>query len=175
MTGLATVAAFVLASVLGWAGMAKLRRRPTTVSSFAGLGLPRPELLATAVPLTELAVAVVLLLLPRVGAVAAVALLAAFTVFLLSRIRAGASVGCGCFGSARSGPPSVVEVIRNLGLVVLALAAAATDRPAVPALPDVVTVLTTVAAGAVLLALLDVYVTTGRLLDNHLPRGPEEA
>lgn len=175
MTGASTVAAAVLALILAWAGLAKLRRRRETVDGFARLGLPRPGALAVAVPVSELLVAATLLLRPRAGAVAAVVLLAAFTVFLVSRVRAGAQVGCGCFGSSRSRPASVVEVVRNVGLVLLAVAAAGTVTPQQPALPELVSVLTAVALATVGLALLEVYVTTGRLLDNHIPAGPEEA
>lgn len=174
MTGVSTAAAAVLALILAWAGVAKLRRREATVDGFADLGLPRPGGLAVAVPVSELLVAAALLSRPRAGAVAAVVLLAAFTAFLVSRIRAGVPVGCGCFGSSRSRPTSAVEVVRNVGLVLLAAAAAGTVVPQRPALPELVSVLTAVAVATVGLGLLEVYVTTGRLLDNHIPAGPEE-
>lgn len=173
MTGIATSSAAVLAIVLTWAGSAKLRDREGTLSGFRALGVPAPRVLAIAVPFLELVTAVLLIALPRIGGPATLVTLAAFSLFLAVRIRAGATAGCGCFGSARERPPSVVELVRNAGLAVLALAATGASRAVVPALADAVVVATVVAVGAVGVALLDLYVTTGRLLDNHVPPGPD--
>lgn len=175
MTGIAMSSAAVLALVLVWAGSAKLRDRERTASGFRAIGVPAPGVLAIAVPLAELVTAVLLVAVPRIGGLAALVMLTAFSLFLVTRIRTGAAVGCGCFGSARERPPSLVELVRNAGLATLAVAATATPRAVVPALPDAVVVATVVAVGAVGLALLDLYVTTGRLLDNHVPPGPDGA
>lgn len=170
--GIATAAAWLLAGVFTWAAVAKLRSRSATGDAFARLGLPSPGTLRVVVPVAELALAGVLVTVPRWGAVGALAALTAFTVFLVTRIRAGASVGCGCFGAARA-PASWTEVARNAGLALLACAALVAARPAVPALPEAIVALTAVAVGAVGLALLDVRLVTGRLLDNRVPHGPD--
>lgn len=173
MTGIATASALVLSGVLAWAAVAKLRGRVATAASFRVLRLPAPRALAVVVPVIELLVAVLLVVLPRGGAIPALVLLVAFSAFLASRIRAGATVGCGCFGTVRQRPPSAVELARNAGLATLAVVALWAPGPVLPGLPEVGVVATGVAVGAVALALLDVYVHTGRLLDNHVLPGPE--
>ena len=168
MTGVGYAAALVTAVVLGWAGMAKWQRPLGTAASFAGLGLPEPELLARAVPLAEFAVAALLLVVPPVGAVAALVLLLAFTAVLVGAVRRGDEVGCACFGAARARPVSTVDLIRNAGLLGFAGAALAADSPVVPALEDVIVVSTAFVFGLVVLHLLDLRRAIGRVWDNRL-------
>lgn len=154
-------AALVLAGVLAWAGVAKLARPRTTAASFAALGVPG----ARVVPVVELVVAAALIVWPPVGAPAAAALLAAFTVVLVRAMRRG--VGCACFGGAASQPAGARELVRNAGLSALALAAVPA-RPGVPEVAELVLVTTAVALGAVGLAAAGVRRELGRLWDNRL-------
>jgi uncharacterized membrane protein YphA (DoxX/SURF4 family) len=113
--------ALALAAVFAWAAVAKLLHRPTTSRSFAAFGLPVPDTLAVAVPVSEIVLAAVLVVNPALGATLALAVLAAFTTQLLLARRRGADTGCGCFGGSRPATPNV-ELARN---AVLALAAVA--------------------------------------------------
>lgn len=172
MSGVAYAAALVTAGILGWAGMAKWQRPRGTAASFAGLGLPAPETLARAVPLTEVVVAALLVVVPRAGAVAALVLLAAFTVVLFGAVRRGAEVGCACFGAAKPRPVSGTDLIRNAGLLGFAGVAAAADGPTLPALADVIAVSTAFVFGVVVLHLLDLRRAIGRVWDNRLAGEP---
>lgn len=170
MAGIATTAALLLASVLGWAAVGKARRSDAVVRSFHQLRLPAARALGVAVPLSEGAVATVLVVWPRAGGAAALLLLAVFTAVLARAHRLG--VGCGCFGTDRRDRVSVVEFARNGLLAVLAGAATMTPVPRVPALEEAVSVTAAAVVGAVALALLAVREDTGRLLDNTLEVGP---
>ena len=168
MTGVGYCAAVAVACVLAWAGVAKWSRPRGTAASFEALGLPGASVLARAVPVSELCVAAALVVAPRLGAVAAVALLAAFTAVLVRAVRRGSGVGCACFGSSSARPVSAVELVRNAGLLGLAAAAWWAPRPVVPALEDVVLVSTAVALGAVAVGVLDLRRRIGRVWDNRL-------
>jgi uncharacterized membrane protein YphA (DoxX/SURF4 family) len=111
------VAALVLALVFLVAGLAKLRSPIDTRRALGALGLPRPDVLGVAVPVVELATALLLVLDPVTGGASAVALLAAFTTLLVGRLRAGHTEGCGCFGAWSTRPLSWADVVRNLALI----------------------------------------------------------
>ncbi len=128
-TPLALAAALILAVVLVVAALAKLRRPAATAEDFAGLGLPAAGALAVIVPGVELACALLLVLVPGWGGVAAFGLLAVFSANLVGVIRSGRVVSCACFGAADRAPVSVVHLVRNAGLGVLALAAATIAEP----------------------------------------------
>lgn len=113
MSGVASIAASVLAAVFGWAALAKAVRHRPTVDAFAALGLPRPELLAVGVPVIEVVVAAALLARPAVGGALALALLAAFTLVVVRGVLSGTSNGCGCFGARRVEPVGPADVVRN--------------------------------------------------------------
>lgn len=134
LTDLGMAAAAVLAAVFAWAGAAKLTQPISTADGFAGLGLPRPGVLARAVPLVELGLAVALLAAPTPGAAAAVVLLVGFSVVIARALRRGVEVRCACFGQAGGPPLSWIDLVRNGLLVLLAtFAAAAGLQPHVPA------------------------------------------
>src|SRR5205085_12659281 len=80
--------ALALAFVFALAGMAKLVRRDETAVAFEGLGLPAPEAFAIGVPVLELALVVLLTVVPFVGAAVALVALAAFSGVLLRALRA---------------------------------------------------------------------------------------
>jgi hypothetical protein len=106
------VAALALAVVFAWSSLAKLVTKP----DMTALGLPRWS--ADAIATVEAALAVTLLLSSSTGGIAALALLAGFTTFLVARRNSG--VGCGCFGSAKAEPISWKSVGRNVVLLAVA-------------------------------------------------------
>lgn len=155
LNDLGMAAAGVLALTFAWAGAAKLGRPAEAAAGFAALGLRRPEVLARAVPLVELALAVALLAGPAVGAGTALLLLSCFTVVLGRALRRGVEVHCACFGSAGGSPLSWIELARNAllgGLAVLGLAAGL--EPRVPGLVPAAAVVLTAVGAALLLAFL---------------------
>ena len=170
--GLAVAGAWLLAGVLAWAAIAKVRRPGPTAEGFRALGLPAATVLGWAVPVAELVTAALLVAVPAAGAVAAVVLLGAFTAFLARRLRGGASVACGCFGTARKDPLTWAALLRNGLLIGLALPALWLAGPQRPPLEGVLVVSTAAAIGAVAVALADLRARTGRLWDNRLPAGP---
>ena len=147
MSDVAYAAALVLAGLFAWAGASKLLQRDRTTRTFAAFGLPAPHVLGTAVPATELLLAVGLVLIPAVAAYLALGLLAAFTTFLLRAVRAGVDIGCGCFGSASTAPVSAVDVLRNGLLGACALVATLATGPTVPGLGSILLVAAAAAAG----------------------------
>lgn len=156
MAGFAYLCALLLAAALVRAAAAKLARPGQTEVGFRALGLPRPALLARAVPVLELVVAALLVALPAQGGTVAFVLLAAFTVVLARAVNRGVSTGCTCFGAASAEPVSRSDLLRN-GLLIAA-AVAAWDAPG-PTMPS---------AGAV--GLLAVAVLAGTAL-LHYSRG----
>lgn len=169
MTDVGYCAALVLAAVFAWAGISKLGSRARTARTFRALGLPAAGTLALAVPAVELALAVGLVLAPGWAAAGALALLAAFTVFLARAVRAGVEVGCGCFGSSGGDPVSTVELVRNGFLAVAAVLALATPWPVVPDLPAVLVAGLGVAIAALALALAEVKRDVGHVWAMELP------
>ena len=171
MADVGYVSAVVLAVVLAWAAIAKLRTPALTVESFRAMGVP--VALARLVPVVELVLAVGLVVLPAPAGVAAAPVLVAFTMVLMRAIGRGVTVGCNCFGSSRSEPVSSVELVRNAMLLGLAVVATG-GRAAVPSLEAVVLVTTAVALGAVLLAALEMRRRIGSVWDNTLAGEPRK-
>jgi hypothetical protein len=118
------VLAIALAAVFAWAGAAKAVDRDTTARSFRALGLPGRALLTTGVPVAELLLAAGLVLVPAAAAPVAVGLLVAFSVVLGRALRDRVAMGCGCFGTARRGPVSGRDLVRNAVLAAAAVAVA---------------------------------------------------
>jgi hypothetical protein len=143
--------AVALAAVFVRAGVAKGLRPRDTAAGFAALGVPAPEAAARGVPVAELVLAVMLLANPRPGGVAALALLAVFSVLLGGAVRRGVTGGCNCFGAARLEPVSGVDVVRNGLLAVLAVAALGAPGPTVPHPLAAAAAVAAVAAGALAL------------------------
>lgn len=152
MSEIGYVAAVLLAGLFAWAGASKLVARGRTTQTFTDFGLPAPGVLGTVLPVAELALAVGLLAIPSVAAFIALGLLAAFTTFLVRAVRAGAEVGCGCFGSAQAEPVGVVEVVRNGLMAGAALAASFATGPRIPGLDAVLAASTAAALAALALA-----------------------
>ena len=161
MSEVGYAAALLLAGVFGWAGLAKFRTRDQTARTFRAFGLAAPDTLAVGVPVTELVLAVGLVVVPGWAALGALAVLAGFTTVLVRAMRAGVDVGCGCFGTAKREPVSFVELVRNGLLAVAAVTAAFAPRPDLPGLDAVVLVGTAAAIGALVLALAELRRRTG--------------
>lgn len=151
LEGLAYAAALALAALLVVAAVAKLRSPQETQHSFHQLGVPNADQAARLVPLPELAAAALLVLVPAVGGIAALMLLAFFSTFIVSRLRAGVVAPCACFGAASAQPLSWVALARNVALALLAMAALATMRPVWPSVGDVAVVVAYVVVATVLL------------------------
>lgn len=163
------LSALVLAALFTWAGIAKLGARRRTTRTFRSLGLPGADTLAVGVPVAELALALGLVVVPGWAAAGALALLAAFSVFLGNAIRAGVEVGCGCFGSAATDPVSPVELVRNGLLGLAALLALAAPAPRVPEPAAVLVAGLGVALGALVLALARTKRDLGHVWHMELP------
>jgi hypothetical protein len=149
--GIGYLAALFLAATFLVAAVSKLRDIAATADEFDLLGVPAPDAMARVVPVVELAIAAGLVAVPSIGGLAALVTLAFFTTFLAGRLRAGVRVPCACFGAAGSAPLSGIEILRNLGLLVLAAAAMLAQKPTVPSIADLV--LTGAVIGASVLGL----------------------
>jgi hypothetical protein len=155
LDGLGYAAAIVLAALLVLSATAKLVAPAETEDSFAALGVPNAAAAARFVPLPELAAGVLLVVVPAVGGIAVLMLLAFFSTFVVTRLRAGIVAPCACFGAASNRPLSWLTLARNAALALLAVASLATMRPVLPTLLDVVVVLSYVVVVAILLQVGD--------------------
>lgn len=155
LSGIAYAAAVALAALFSLAAVAKFRDIDGTERDFLGLGLPRASFFARFIPLVELSIVALLLIVPPAGGLAALVTLAFFTTFLILRLRAGVHAPCACFGASRARPISAHDVIRNLGMMVLAALSLATDRPTRMSLIDILVVVVTIALAGGALHLTD--------------------
>jgi Methylamine utilisation protein MauE len=117
------VAGVIVGLTLVAAGVLKLVEGPGWSKQAADMGVPRP--VALTVPFVEIAIGVPLAaqLLKPWPAVAALVLLAAFTVVIVRRVLDGSRPPCSCFGSRSKRPLGVYHIARNLGLLAVALVA----------------------------------------------------
>lgn len=171
MNEVGAVVAVALALVFLWAAIVKLRDTERTRASFVALGLQGSAVLTLLIPCVELAVAASLLLIPQWGAIAAICLLAAFTALLARVLQDGRQVACGCFGGAGTEPVGAQDIVRNIGLL-LGAVAALWATPGAWSLPAVLTV---GAGGTILLmvhALVRLRGEVGVVWDNTLAGEP---
>ena len=159
---LSSAAALVVAAVLLCASVSKFVRPAATARSFRDLGLRAPSLSGRLVPATELSIGLCCLVRPRLGAWLAFALLVAFTAILVPVVRSGRTVNCGCFGGTGAAPVTGTTLVRNGGLMVGALIATESSGLA-GGLPTALVASGAVASAAMVLTLLDVRQTAGRL------------
>lgn len=150
--GTGYAAAVVLAALFLRAATAKLARPGDAAGAFRGLGLPAADVLARAVPATELVLAAVLLAAPRAGAAAALVVLVAFSVVVARAVGAGVATPCACFGTSTAEPVSGTDLVRNGLLGVLATWALLAPRPVVPDPVAAVVVAGAVGAGYAVVA-----------------------
>lgn len=122
MTVVVLLARLGLTAVFAVAAVAKLADRASFVATLERFRVPGRAPVAWAVPLLELAAAG-LLLVPasaRVGAAAALALLALFTATVAAALRRGDQPDCGCFGAASRAPIGPETLVRNAALAAAA-------------------------------------------------------
>lgn len=117
------VASVLLGSAFLLAGGSKLAAGPAWTAMAADLGAP--AITIPVVPWVELAVGAALIaqLSVPVPALVALALLAAFSVLMVIRIREGRRPSCACFGAWSASPIGARHLSRNATLAVLAVLA----------------------------------------------------
>ena len=123
MNALAVVAGVVVGVAFVVAGASKLAAGRAWLAQAAGMRVPRVP--AAVVPFAELAVGA--LLVVQVWrpwpAVAALVLLAMFTVLIVAHLGAGSHPPCACFGAWSAKPLGWGHVVRNAALAALAVVA----------------------------------------------------
>jgi thiol-disulfide isomerase/thioredoxin len=135
------IARLTLAAVFAVAGGAKLADLPGSRAAMAGFGLPLrlATPLGTVLPCTELAIAV--LLLPAETAtgagIAALVMLALFSLAIAVSMARGRAPECHCFGQIHSKPAGPQTLARNLLLAAVAAFAAFAGAGAQPAIGEV--------------------------------------
>lgn len=167
LSELGSASALLLAALFAWAGVAKALRPEATRSGFARLGVPAAAAAAWVVPSGELGLAVLLLVRPRAGALAALVALAVFSVVLARAMARGATRGCACFGPGRDPGLLSTARLRN-GLLAAAALIAWTGEPGLGSLPALAAMSAATVIGVVALALWDLRARTGRLWDNRV-------
>ena len=133
MKVVATAARLLLGGLFLWASATKVPDMGAFAESVANYRIvPAALVSATAAMVVgvEIAASVALLanLWARAAALVLAGLLAVFTVGLASALARGIDLACGCFGG--SAPATWWTVLRDLVLLALALAVAASSRPA---------------------------------------------
>ena len=113
-----------LAAVFATAGFAKLFDQPGARRSLGEFGAPGPLVFigALLLPLAELATAAALVAKPsaRLGAIAALVLLAGFIAGIANAMAKGRAPDCHCFGQLHSEPAGGSTIARNLVLAAFA-------------------------------------------------------
>jgi hypothetical protein len=119
-----TVAAVVVGVAFVAAGVFKLADGPAWPRQAADMGVGRS--IALVVPWVEIVIGALLAaqLFEPWPAVAAIALLVAFSVVIVLRLLDGSRPPCACFGSRSRRPLGAYHVLRNVGLLALAVVAA---------------------------------------------------
>lgn len=126
------IALAALATVFGWAALAKLVRWERWSDALGRYELPaviaRPA--RVAVPIAEGLVAIFIVVgATTAGSVLALSLLALFTaVVMRTGVSRGDAVPCGCFGGARERSATTL-LVRNFGLAALAAIALSAEGP----------------------------------------------
>ena len=124
MDTVARIAAIVLGAVFVVAAVSKMIAGTAWLAQARELGAPTP--VATALPAVELALGA--LLVVGIGAplvaIAAVALLVVFSVAIARQLVDGRHPPCACFGAWSQRPLGEGHLVRNAGLILLAVVAA---------------------------------------------------
>jgi thiol-disulfide isomerase/thioredoxin len=143
VTVIALLCRLVLAGTFVISAIGKLRDRAGARQAVQDFGLPKRLIapIAGALPLVELVIATLLVLADpsaTIGSIAALALLAAFTVTVVANLLRGNQVDCHCFGQLTGGPAGWRSVVRNGALLVVAglPLAEAGDLRSLPAAAD---------------------------------------
>lgn len=153
----ARFASILLAVAFAWAAVAKITAFRRWQQVLERYGLPKPVRMVAgpAVPVFELVIAVISLLVsPRIGAIAAVAALAAFSLAIMrARTLQGDRLPCGCFGgsSERNYQTMIVRnaILGTLATIVLVSGLdSAIGLPSAPTASDALPVGLMVVGGA---------------------------
>jgi len=117
---LVVIAGVVAGGVVAVAGATKLVARDVWAASARSMGVPR--VVWAVLPWLEcvLGAAVVARIAIPWSALVLIALLAVFTAWLVTRMRAVSPPVCACFGAFSTRPVSWRDVLRNAGLIVAA-------------------------------------------------------
>ncbi len=126
------IAQVAIGVILAWAGLAKigdLRGFAEQVHNFRLVPVVLENLVAMSLPWIELVAALALILnvRARAGAVLATGLMALFTLGVLTALARGLDIECGCFGTHDASRVGWVKVGQNLAM--LAVAYVASIRP----------------------------------------------
>jgi thiol-disulfide isomerase/thioredoxin len=140
MTGTALLLArVVLAAVLGTAGIAKLADRRGSREAMLGFGVPErfAGVLGLNLPTIELIIATALLpaSTARPAGVAAGCLLLLFLAVVVYQLAKGRHPDCHCFGQLHSRPIGRATIVRNVALLLLAIAVTAYPAPSWSGIP----------------------------------------
>jgi hypothetical protein len=154
LAGFGYACALVLAGVFLVSGAAKLAWPTETRANFDRLGLPRPGVLAVAVPVAELLAALLLFAFPPVGAIWTLVMLAAFSAELAVLLLRGVDEPCGCLGSPRDTTPLTWRALVRNGALALLACAALFAEPGLPSAPEIAVTALAVGAGWIALAVL---------------------
>lgn len=121
------IARILLAAVLVFAAVAKLRARDATRRSTVALLGPRGAIVAAVLPWVEIGIAIALLVWwgPIPGIVAALVLLAFTAVVVRAQLR---HLPCPCFGGVTDRAAGPRQVLRNAVLIALAILATGSPR-----------------------------------------------
>ncbi len=114
----------VMGLVFAWAALAKLgdlRAFADQVHNFRMVPIFAENIVALSLPWIELVAALALILgiRARAGAVVVTGLLAAFTVAIIVALLRGLDIECGCFGTSDGSRVGLVKIAQNLGLLAL--------------------------------------------------------
>lgn len=128
-------AQIVVGVLLGWAALAKLSDLPSfarDIHHFHLMPVAGENLLAIVLPWVELvaALALILNLRARGGALVAAALLGIFTAAVGVALARGLDITCGCFGTAGASRVGVLKLLENVAFLTLATIALLPPRRA---------------------------------------------
>jgi len=130
--GTVRVCQVVIGLVLAFAGLAKigdLQSFASQIHNFRMVPISLENLIAMTLPWVELVAALALILgiHSRAGAILAVGLMALFTIAVGAALARGLDIECGCFGTADASRVGKVKLLQNI--VMTAVAAVAALRP----------------------------------------------
>ena len=119
---MATIAGVLLGLAFLVAGGSKLAAGPSWPEQARGLGAPRAVI--PVLPWLEISLGAILIVqvAPVAAGIAALGLLAAFTMLIVRRLSLGEHPLCACFGAWSAAPLGWGHVARNAALGVLAVA-----------------------------------------------------
>ncbi len=114
----------VMGVVFAWAALAKLgdlQGFADQVHNFRMVPIFAENIVALLLPWIELvaALALILNIRARSGAVVVTGLLAAFTIAVIVALMRGLDIECGCFGTSDASRVGLLKITQNLGMLVL--------------------------------------------------------